>query len=120
MDSDEQRHLMWRTDLTRAELAELLDRDEKTVDAYARGRPMPRATRYLVEILAGRMPWRGCEGFELRRGVIYPPGLADGVAVQQLPVLHWQLTRLHLLEREVETLKRVPAQYLLEFGPGAD
>ncbi len=117
---DVTQHLMLcRTEYSRRELARLLERDEKTIEGYARGRPMPPATRLLVEILGGRMPWRGFEGYEVKQGHFYPPGHRDGVPVTQLPVLHWQLQRLEILDRELKYLKSLPVQYLLEFGPGS-
>lgn len=113
------RDLIWQTDLSRAELARRLGRDERTIEAYRRGRPMPTPTRALLEVLAGAMPWPEFAGFTVCRGAIYPPGLADGIPAAVLPTLPYTLRRLEILDRELKRLRALPVQYLLEFGPGA-
>lgn len=115
--ADDVRALLWSTGLTREQLAAALARDVRTLDQWARGRPLPYLARVLLEIFAGRMPWRGFEGYRVQGDAIVPPGAAAGVPVAQLGVLPYQLRRLELLEREVKALREAPAQYLLDLAP---
>ena len=112
--TDDQRALLWSTGLTREQLAAALERDVRTIDAWARGRPLPSIVRLVLEIFAGRMPWRGFAGYRVVGDAIVPPGVADGVSVKVLGVLPFELRRLEILEREVQRYREAPAQYLLE------
>ena len=112
---DDNRALLWATGLTREQLAATLERDVRTVDGWARGRPLPSVVRLVLEIFAGRMPWRGFAGYRVVGDAIVPPGVADGVPAAQLAVLPFELRRLEILEREVRRYREAPAQYLLDF-----
>ena len=111
---DDVRGLLWSTGLTCGELAQALGRDPRTVNAWSRGRPMPYVVRLLLEIFAGRMPWRGFDGYQVVGNTIVPPGSADGVDVPTLAVLPYQMRRLELIDAELARLRSAPAQYLLD------
>lgn len=111
-----QRDLLWQTRLTHDELAALCARSPQTVKSWWRGQPMPAAVRLVCEIFAGRMPWRGFEGYQAApEGLVYPPGARDPVPISTLAVADYERRRLELLERDLAELRRVPAQYIFDW-----
>jgi len=78
----------------------------------ASGKPDPTAVK-LLAILAGYVPWRGWDGWEVHEGLLFPPGYARGGIPpgeffalifyrQQLSWLQRENARLDALARELE------------------
>lgn len=108
--------LIWRTGMSRRELARTLGVTSGTLERYARDNRAPAPTTALLEVLAGRMPWPGCERLRLVRGAIYHHDSPDGLPIEEIPSYRMRLRQLDALEREVNRYRRAPAQYLLNLG----
>lgn len=100
--------------LSRAQLAELLGVTTTTLDRYLLANRCPPAAARLLEVYAGRMPWRGCEHLRLIRGAIYHRENPDGLPVAEIPGYCLRLRQIAALERELTAYRRAPAQYLLD------
>lgn len=110
------RDLIWRSGLSRPELARRLGVSLRTLRSYADDDRAPVPVRALLEIYAGRVPWPGGDTLRCERGVLYHDTLAVGVPLAEIPAYHWRLRELEALRRELAETRATPAQYLLKFS----
>lgn len=108
--------LVWRTGMTRAQLARSLGLTVATLDRYVREDRAPAAVRQLLEVFAGRLPWPGCERLNYIRGAIYHGDNPVGLPVGEIPAYAFRLREIEALERELTRYRRAPAQFLLNLG----
>lgn len=106
--------LVWRSGMTRAQLARSVGLTVSTLDRYCREDRAPASVRQLLEVYAGRLPWPGCERLNYIRGAIYHGDNPDGLPVGEIPAYTFRLKQLDALERELTRYRRAPAQYLLD------
>jgi transcriptional regulator with XRE-family HTH domain len=70
--------LQQRAGLTAAEAAEALCVSPRTYRRWKAGDGVTPTAVRLLAILAGYVPWPGWEGWEVHRGVLFPPGYTKG------------------------------------------
>lgn len=108
--------LIWRTGMSRRELARTLSVTSATLTRYERENRAPPPVQALLEVLAGRLPWSGCERLRYIRGAIYYDTSPEGLPVTEIPAYGMRLKQIDALERELNRYRRAPAQYLFPFG----
>jgi transcriptional regulator with XRE-family HTH domain len=99
---------------SRHQLAERLGVGVTTLDRYLRDNRAPEPVVRLLDVYAGRMPWPGCEQYQLVRGAIYYRENPDGLPLHEIPAYRWRLQQLDALEREISRYRRAPVQYLFD------
>jgi hypothetical protein len=80
-----------------AALASLAGVSLRTVRRWRTRRRAPPAVMLLLEILAGRIPWPGFEGWTCAGGRLYPPGARDGYSAAEIG----HISLLRQLAREI-------------------
>lgn len=109
---------IWRAGVHRRELARMLSITPATLDRYVRADEAPAPVRAFLEVLAGRLPWPGCERLTYIRGAIYHANDPHGLPIAEIPAYSMRLKQLDALEREVRRYRAAPAQFYLDFsGP---
>jgi len=69
-------------------------------------RPNPTAVR-LMAIMAGVVPWHGWQGWEMHRGLLFPPGyIRHGFQPGELLAIPFRLQLLAEYQRQVQQLER--------------
>ncbi|GAB4302434.1 MAG: hypothetical protein Kow0096_23920 [Thiohalomonadaceae bacterium] len=74
--------------------------------------PNPTAVR-LLAVLAGYVPWRGWDGWEVHSGLLFPPGYSrHGVAPADILALPFTLQLLAEVQRQAKITRSEPAEVL--------
>lgn len=111
---DTLRDLAWRSGLPAADLARRCGVAPRTLRRYLDENQAPAPVRELLAILAGRLPWPGAERWQYVRGRLYYRDEPDEIALDELPGAQYVRLERDALRREVDRLRAVPAQYLLD------
>lgn len=87
-----------------------------STETYRRWRcdrtPNPAAVR-LLAVLAGYVPWRGWEGWEMHSGLLFPPGYSrHGIAPSDILALPFTLQLLSEVQRQAKVTRSERAPVL--------
>lgn len=108
------RDLARRSNLPHDQLAARVGVAPRTLRRYLDQDAAPAPVARLLAILAGELPWPGAERWRYIRGALYYRENPDGIALDDLPGIRYALAERDALRREVERMRAVPAQYLLD------
>lgn len=108
------RDLARQSNLPHDQLAAQLGIAPRTLRRYLDQDQAPAPVARLLAVLAGALPWPGAERWQYCRGRLFYREDPDGIALDELPGVRYALLERDALRREVERMRAVPAQYLLD------